>query len=257
MTNFKTTITCTFKGLLKSNLYKNNTHLNNSDITIYEIYLPDYFNIVNELYLFLNKEETDRAQKYYKIEDRNRYIICRALLKFVLSMYIEMDVKQIKFDYNTNKKPYLSLHPELFFNISHSNDFGLIAVSNRPIGIDIEYMEDNNDLIHSLNHIYNEKEIVFIENAFNKKQAFYSLWTRKEAFVKAIGTGIDEDFSKIPSIDGLHILESSLITNGKNWKIDGFKVKYDYVAAIAYEVQQPFTENISFLSLPNKINELT
>ena len=256
MTNFKTTVTCGFKGLLKSNLYKNDTHLNNSDITIYKIFLPDYFDILNELYLFLNTKEKDRANKYYKEKDKNRFIICRALLKFVLSIYTKIDVKQIKLDYNTNKKPYLASHPTLFFNISHSNDYGLITIANRPIGIDVEYIEENNDLIHSLKHIYSEKEIVFIENAFDKKQAFYSLWTRKEAFAKGIGTGIDEDFSKIPSIDGSHILDVSLLNNTKNWNIDGFKIEDDYIAAIAYEIQQADAEKISISSLPIKIKEL-
>ena len=253
MTKLKLNITCNFIGLLKSIPLKNINDLKSKGPIIFKIYLPDYYNIVNELSLFLNEQETNRANRYYKEKDKNRFIICRTLLKFVLSNYTEIDTKQIKLNYNAYKKPYLSSHPSLFFNVSH---YGLIAISNSSVGIDVEYIEEKNDLINSLNHIYNDEEITFIENAFDKKKAFYSLWTRKEAFVKAIGKGIDENFSKIPSINGSHILNASLINNTKNWNIHGFKIEGDYLAAVAYEIEKSNIEKISIFSLPCTIKAL-
>src|SRR5690606_25073925 len=105
-------------------------------------------------------------------------------------------------------------------------------------------------------YIFNDIEIQFINNAANQTRAFYSLWTRKEAFVKALGKGIDDDFSKIPCLDGHHILDSGLINSTKQWQVHNFLIDDNqYIGAIAMPMNVD-TKKLSFYTLPNSIEEL-
>lgn len=256
MKNHKITVKCDFTNLLKPSVFNKSFKLKNSEIVIYKIHIPDYISLIHDLSLLLNEKEIIRAEKYYKVKDRNRFIICRSLLKLILANYTKLNISQIQLDYNTNKKPYLAYDPSLFFNVTHSEDYGLIAISNKSVGIDIECINKDDDFINSLLNIFNEKEHSFIKNAFDKKNAFMSLWTRKEAFVKATGKGIDDDFSKIPCIDGLHILDESIIKNKKNWETYGFEINSNYVGAISYEKKSPDFTKILMHTLPNTLESL-
>lgn len=252
MVSIRTIIDCNFKEELKEDILKS---FKNSDITLIKIFLPDYEGFIENLSLFLDAFEINRAKKYYKKKDENRFIICRSLLKIVLSHCIKCDISKIKIDYHNNKKPYLLSHPLLFFNLSHSEEYALIALSNRQIGVDIEHINKNYDYINSLLYIFSTAEASYIDNAVNKKHAFYSLWTRKEAFVKALGKGIDDDFPKIPCMDGCHILDYSFLET-KDWSIQGFQLTNNYMGAIAYETKDSCNEKISTYILPDNIKDL-
>lgn len=232
------------------------TSFRDSDITLIKIFLPEYEDIVEDLSLFLDSQEIDRAKRYYKKKDENRFIICRGLLKFVLSLHTQWNVCDIKIDYLNNKKPYLPSHPSLFFNVSHSEEYALIALSNTPIGVDIEHMNENYDFINSLPYIFDSNEVSFIRNAIDKKFAFYSLWTRKEAFLKALGKGIDDDFQRVPSMDGCHVLDPSFEQKNKNWNVQSFQLTNNYIVALAQEIKDSNYEKILIYTIPNTINDL-
>ena len=82
--------------------------LSNDDIVVYALYLPKYIELTKDLIHFLNPEERSRSERYYKEKDRNRFVICRAILKFVLAAHTKLDVKNINLDYHFNKKPFRS-----------------------------------------------------------------------------------------------------------------------------------------------------
>lgn len=227
-----------------------------NDPIVYIFFLPDYLEIESYLYTFLDSKETERANKYYRKKDKSRFIICRSLLKLLLSIHTKITLSDIKIDYFKNKKPYLSSNPSVYFNVSHSEEFGLITISNHPVGIDIEFINLDYKLMNTLEYIFNKEEISYINNAQDKTLAFYSLWTRKEAFVKALGKGIDDDFSKVPSLDGTHTLDISIFKNNKNWKIQGFELNKKYIGAIAYNENPPFSNELSVYSLPKNSNDL-
>jgi 4'-phosphopantetheinyl transferase len=230
--------------------------LNDNDLIIYAIYLPDFINIQSDLAKFLNPSEQNRAKRFHKEIDRNRFIIYRSILKFVLAAYTKLDVKNILFNYHSNKKPYLASHPELCFNISHSEDFAVIAISKNEVGIDIEYISENFDFTNLLSDIFTRNEILAIENADDKNHAFYNSWTRKEAFVKALGKGIDDDFKNIPCLDGQHNLDPVLLNTTKNWQVSSFDVAKHYLGAIAFENTSTISKNLILQTIPNTMKSL-
>jgi len=230
--------------------------LNAYDIVIYTIYLPDFSNLQIELSQFLNSKEYKRAERFYKPADKNQFIISRAILKFILAAYTKMDIRNIHLGVFLNKKPFLVSHPWLRFNVSHSKDFTTIAISRKNVGIDIEYMAKDFDHAELLPDIFNHQEILSIGNSIDKKQAFYTAWTRKESFVKALGKGIDEDFKYIPCLDGQHNIDFTLLKNSENWQVISFDLNEDYVGSIAFEGLSANPKNLILQTVPNTMQEL-
>ncbi|TDD94736.1 4'-phosphopantetheinyl transferase family protein [Flavobacterium cellulosilyticum] len=229
--------------------------LNENDIIIYTIYLPNFIAFSPYLSNFLNNNELNRADRFYSEKDKNRFIICRSILKFVIAAFTNLDAKNISLDYRPNKKPYLDSHPWFCFNISHSEDIAVIAISKSEVGIDIEHISDNFDFTTLLSAIFNEKEISAIQNANNKKLAFYTSWTRKEAFVKALGKGIDDEFKNFPCLDGHHNLNSKLIKTSEYWQVNSFEIAQNYIGAIAYN-KDANPKNIEMFNMPSTMDSL-
>ena len=238
------------------NLSSKDFILNNNDLIIFSVYLPNFSKIKDELSLFLNSKEIKKSQHFYKDEDRSRYVIYRAILKILLAAYTKLDFKNINLSLDFNKKPYLESHPYLFFNISHSEDYAVMAISNRKIGIDVEYMSEDFKYTDLLPDIFDKSEIVSIENAANTKETFYTLWTRKEAFVKALGKGIDEDFKYIPCLEGKHTVDYDLLKSDQDWEVLSFYLTNKYAGSIAFESSSTFPKNLLLYTIPNTMKEL-
>lgn len=230
--------------------------LTTEDVIIYTIYLPNFINIKNYLSNYLNAKEIKKAQQFYKEKDKNKFIIYRSILKFILASHTKLDVRAIDFDYHYNKKPFLASHPFLHFNISHSEDFAAIAISNKKVGLDIEFMHEHFNFTNVLEDVFVDNEISAIQEANNKKHAFYTSWTRKEAFVKALGKGIDEDFKFIPCLDGHHTLNNTISNKNEIWQLYSFELADNYLGAIAFEGLSKISKTLKLYSIPNTIQEL-
>jgi len=230
--------------------------LKTNDVIIYAIYLPNFIHLKSDLAAFLNPKELYKSERFHKELDRNRFIIYRSVFKFILAAHTQLEVKNIYLDYHFNKKPYLASHPSLYFNISHSENFAVIAVSLNKIGIDIEFIPEDFDFTHLLPDIFTGDEILTIQNAADKKHAFYTSWTRKEAFVKALGKGIDDDFKYIPCLDGQHTIDTDLLKNTQNWQLYSFNLADHYLGAVAFEGLPVMAKNLELFMMPNTMKDL-
>ncbi|PBJ08948.1 4'-phosphopantetheinyl transferase superfamily protein [Flavobacterium sp. ACN6] len=230
--------------------------LDTDEIIIYTIYLPDFIDLKSDLSQFLTSKELKKAQRFFKELDRNRFIIYRSILKFILAAHTKLNVKNIYLDYHFNKKPYLASHPWLYFNVSHSEDYAAIAVSRKNVGLDIEYMSRDFNFTSLLPDVFDDNQVLEIQNAVDKKHAFYTSWTRKEAFVKALGKGIDEDFKYIPSLDGQHSIDFHLTKNSKNWQVYSFNLTDHYLGAVAAEALSTIPRKILLYTVPNNMENL-
>lgn len=229
---------------------------NTNEVIIYTVYLPHFISLQSELATYLNHTEINRAERFHKEIDKSRFIISRSILKIVLAAYTKLDAKNINLDYHSNKKPYLASHLWLHFNVSHSEDYAVIAISLNKVGIDIEFSSEDFNFKEILSAVFNDNEILAIQNAANKKHTFYTSWTRKEAFVKALGKGIDEDFKYIPCLDGEHSLDTNLLKNNENWQIYSFELADQYLAAVAFESLPTITPNLILYTIPNTMKAL-
>lgn len=108
----------------------------------------------------------------------------------VLQNYLP-EAHQIVFERGSHGKPFLKNHT-LEFNFSHSGDYFLMAVSHRPVGIDIEHMRDNKDFMAIAKRFFanQEYQMLITLPPTEQKAAFYRCWTLKEAYIKATGLGL-------------------------------------------------------------------
>lgn len=107
--------------------------------------------------------------------------------KFLEEILYTYNITNYTVKYNGYNKPYLENNP-IYFNISHDNELTVIAISNKPIGVDIEEFTYQ-DLV--IEKYYNEEEKELIKKCINKEYMFTKIWVMKEAYVKMIGIGLE------------------------------------------------------------------
>lgn len=140
----------------------------------------------------LNEHEKTRANRYYFPEHQRRFSTARAMLRLILSHYLDTSAQKLVFDYLKQGKPYLPQHPFLQFNLSHSGDTALLAVGHTtPLGIDIEYFSAR-PYCGMAKHSFSAQENQSLAQLppWLLPLAFFNVWAQKEAFIKALGLGL-------------------------------------------------------------------
>ncbi|WOJ88808.1 4'-phosphopantetheinyl transferase superfamily protein [Methylocapsa polymorpha] len=158
----------------------------------------------------LSAEERSRADRFFRAEDRTRFVLTRAALRSLLGEATGCPPKDIAFETGAYGKPHLAHGRGPHFNVSHSGSFALIGISDRPIGVDIELMRDTFDELALARAFFCEDEHHFLAGLERpaQLQSFYKIWTCKEAVLKAFGVGISNylmDFSIELTPDGFRI----------------------------------------------------
>jgi 4'-phosphopantetheinyl transferase len=147
----------------------------------------------------LSAGELDRAARFHFERDRVRYISRHAALRLLLSRYLKMEPQSLVFSEEANGRPVLAhTGAGLHFNLSRSGDLALLAVSPAAaVGVDVEEMRNIPDLIQVARHHFAAVEFDNLNRLSSENQlaGFYAIWTRKEAFVKAMGTGLSYPLS--------------------------------------------------------------
>nr|WP_235998380.1 4'-phosphopantetheinyl transferase superfamily protein [Hymenobacter sp. BT559] len=193
--------------------------------------------MVSQAVAVLQAAELARAQRYHRAEDYHRFVLGRTAQRLVLGAYLGLPPASLHFEPGATKKPRLREAPELHYNVSHAGDWVLLAVAEAEIGIDVERLAPQFAFQEVLDYSFSPAEKVFIERSAVPSQAFYQLWTRKEAFVKATGQGINAEFAQVPALDGQHRLTSS--SQVPRWEVSTFNVAADYIGALAYPAALP------------------
>lgn len=221
----------------------NKMDLHHNQIHIWKLHLKNYTVNLNHLYEnVLSADEKKRADKLRSNDDKERSIYSRGLLRKKLGAYLDVDPSDISFSYNEYGKPSLNaeVHLEdLRFNVSHSKDLVVYAITeNREIGIDVEYLKDINKADKIVERFFSLEEKNFYHSQPEQKQkwAFFALWTRKEAYSKAMGRGIglpskDIELNLIPE----HEQSSSDSLNNSKLMLYDVEIETDYLAALATE----------------------
>ena len=142
----------------------------------------------------LSEEEKDRFYRFKNEKAQFTFLTARVYLRFLLSKQIsEQDNCQfLKIETTSAGKPYLKDYPNLFFNLSHTDNLILIAIANSPVGVDVEKNERNADKEAIIKHFFSEREqqSFFSQPDELRQLAFVKGWTRKEAILKATGEGL-------------------------------------------------------------------
>jgi 4'-phosphopantetheinyl transferase len=191
----------------------------------------------------LSSDELGRASRFHFQKHRNHFIVARGALRSILGQYLKLDPKLLQFTYSSYGKPSLaeSSQANLEFNMSHSHELALYAVAtNCKVGIDVEHMRS--DVAHKdiAERFFSHSEVNTFCNLPEelKTEGFFNCWTRKEAFIKAIGEGLSYPLDKF-SVSLTPGEPASILSiaddnaEAKNWNLISFSPRPDYVAAAA------------------------
>jgi len=170
--------------------------LGDGDVHVWRIPLAAPATALAELESLLQPAERDRAARFRFERFRNRFTVGRASLRILLGQYLGLPPRHLEFVFGPHGKPELAnpgVRPPLHFNLSHSQDLALLAVSTvGPIGVDVEHLRPVPEARQLVTRFFSSREDREFSRLPEQEQprAFFSLWTRKEALLKAIGEGI-------------------------------------------------------------------
>jgi 4'-phosphopantetheinyl transferase len=151
----------------------------------------------------LSPSELDRARRFRSGQVQNRFIAGRGLMRILLSRYRHASPAELEFTYGPCGKPYLSdglTETGPSFNLAHSENLALLAVARGGmIGVDIERIRTVDDADEVVDRFFSARESAVFENLSpeQKSVAFFNLWTRKEAWLKATGEGIGNRLKEV------------------------------------------------------------
>ncbi|NMB34027.1 MAG: 4'-phosphopantetheinyl transferase superfamily protein [Clostridium sp.] len=147
-------------------------------------------NLYEEILNELPRDKVDRIKRFRRIEDSMRTLAADLLIRTAACIRFNTQNRFLKFQKGCKGKPYLLNNKDFHFNLSHSGDFAVCAISNKTIGIDIEKVQDMDFSIAKRFFSQSETQDLFSKDGEARKQYFFDLWTLKESYIKADGRGM-------------------------------------------------------------------
>ena len=197
----------------------------------------------------LADDEIKRANRFHFRKDRERFVARRGLLRMILSSYLGMPANEIIFTYGCHGKPGLRQQdgrPAIEFNLAHSGGTAIYAITrDRRMGVDIEVIKHEFPLEIVAEHFFSMVEVAALRSLPQSMQrmAFFKCWTRKEAFIKALGDGLsfplsNFDVSLMPGQPArlLHVRGSS--EEASRWYMEDIDSIAGSAAAIVFSGPQ-------------------
>lgn len=195
----------------------------------------------------LSPEEQGRAAELRLPDVRRRFVVARAALRNLLAGYLGESPERLEFSYAVRGKPGLAgaAGQRIQFNLAHSADLALIAVTKRvPVGVDVEAVRvmPDAELIAARFFAPREAETLGKVKVEERAAAFFRLWTRKEAWLKATGDGIAESLARF-EVSFLPEEPCRLITIDGNadpaqdWRLCHLSPAPGFVGAVAVRLQ--------------------
>ena len=188
----------------------------------------------------LATEEKEKAAQFHFDRDRKRYIAARCVLRKLVGEYENRPPSEIQFTYNTYGKPALN-GSSLRFNASHSADLALFAFTrNRSVGVDVERIRPDFATKEIAAQFFAPEEIAELRALPSERQtaAFFACWTRKEAFIKAHGSGLSLPLHKfVVAVDGAaRLVRTDFEPDAVNqWTLHDLEVSEGFKGALAVE----------------------
>jgi 4'-phosphopantetheinyl transferase len=159
----------------------------------------------------LSSEEQAKARRFFRDVHRRRYVLAHGMLRAILARYVAEPPESLRFADGEHGKPSLVREPgassaRVEFNLSHSDDIALVAVAlDGPVGVDLERWSEETEHLELAERFFSPAEREALRALAGERAAltagFFAAWTRKEAYLKATGTGITR---------GLHHFDVSL-----------------------------------------------
>lgn len=196
---------------------------------------------------FLSPYEIERAARLKNVQAQSRYIAGRGMLREIVGNYLDSTPAHVNLATGENGKPFLAEHSgKLSFNLSHAGDHLIVAIaSGIAVGVDIERIDDDRPLRDMARLVFSrrEQEEWFHLSSSPRLQidSFYRCWVRKEACLKAFGSGfaIHATSFDVTPLD-VTMPPRHVHCAGTSWLVQDIGAPHDYCAALAVEAVKTF-----------------
>jgi 4'-phosphopantetheinyl transferase len=194
----------------------------------------------------LSPDEQARAARYHFDVDRRRFAWTRGVLRTLLAYYVDTTPDRIQFGAGAKGKLHLTPpHGGLRFNVSHSGEWACLALTrDREVGVDVEQHRPlRHDLFGIADRFFAPAEVAALRAvpASDQEPAFFRIWSRKEAYIKATGEGVSAGLDTFEVSSG----EEAAVTlrvyghpeEDQRWMMRSLDAAPGYAAAICIEGQ--------------------
>ncbi len=193
----------------------------------------------------LSTDERERAGRFRFDKHRRQYVVSRGLLRHLLAGYLGRRPAALTFVYGPKGKPDLAEpeDQELQFNVAHSGERVLIGFTlARPIGVDIEEVRPMPDAEAIAKSFFSAVEAEALQGVreAQKDETFFNCWTRKEAYIKAIGDGLSVpldrfDLTLLPGEEARMLSLDGDPAKAESWALRHLQPANGYIGALAIE----------------------
>ena len=212
-----------------------------AEIHVWRAYLDRTETLLQQFEATLSTDEKARADRFVFRRDRNHFVGTRGILRELLGRYLSRSPEDLQFDYGVLGKP--SLRREIFkqsiqFNVSHSHGLALLAFTvGRNLGVDVEFVRSGFASEEIADRYFSPSEVAELRvlSPSLREEGFFLCWTRKEAYIKARGEGL-----QIP-LDSFHVSltprkpERLQSPDSSRWNLRSLSPDPRYVGALVAE----------------------
>lgn len=193
----------------------------------------------------LAADERERAARFVFDRHRHAYIVARGNLRIILGQALHVPAQDVHFVYGQKGKPRLAVQSPIRFNLSHSGSVVVYAITlGREIGVDVEQMRPLDDMLRLAQTTFSAAEYAVLARVpiDQRQEAFFNAWTRKEAYIKALGDGLsyalqDFDVTLRPGEPAQLLRVAGKPQECDRWSLYAFRPAENYVGALAVEGQ--------------------
>lgn len=215
-------------------------------IHVWRIFLDQPDEVIQRLAQTLALDERERAARFYFDRDRRRYIAGRGILRHLLGQYLGAPPERLQFRYGPHGKPALAEdfgEGRLHFNLSNSHQLALCAFAyDQELGIDLEHVHPLDDMDGVARHFFSAREVdrLFSLPAQQRIDAFFNCWTRKEAYLKACGSGLAKpldqfDVTLAPGESPQMLSIEGSAEEAAKWFMQALPPGRGYIGALTFE----------------------
>lgn len=207
-------------------------------VSVWEIPLKVSKDTLSCYFNCLSEDEQFRANRFRFVDDKRRFVVSRGVLRHLLGGQLAQAAEAIQFGYGDYGKPFTGQTCEtncrFHFNLSHSGELALCALSYRHVGVDIEQVKPIKRLESMMERCLSARELAEVraEMSGDRARSFLQRWTCKEAYLKAIGLGLTQSMRAVE----VQLVPPRLIRipidSEIDWRLYSLTLPNDYVGAL-------------------------
>lgn len=218
--------------------------LDRHQVHIWTLHLEDTTS-AQSLRELLSADELERASRFRFEKHRAQYLLTRGTLRSLLGGYLGIFPGEIAFQYSKYDKPRLNGDPRLDFNLSHTEGMAIFGFTcGHRIGVDIERLRSDFRADEIAERFFSPSERAALREIpeAHRHEFFFRIWTRKEAYIKALGEGLSHPLHQFDvSLDETATLLATRpnSADAQRWQLENLTIAPEFIATAAVELDSP------------------